>query len=101
MIVGAASNSAFECRGLMGPVLAVANHDGHVRLHGIATGDLAKPPLVLDRDVLQSGQRGGRNPRMQLDAGAQSLRADGPRKVLNEANEASEQPAGLAVLHWW
>jgi len=33
------------------PVLAVASHDGHVRLYGVATGELAKPPLLLDHNV--------------------------------------------------
>jgi len=33
------------------PVLAVANHDGHLRLYGVAAGQLAKPPLLLDKDV--------------------------------------------------
>lgn len=33
------------------PVLAVANHDGHVRIYGVADGQLAKPPLLLDKDV--------------------------------------------------
>jgi hypothetical protein len=33
------------------PVLAVANHDGHVRLYGVAGGQLGKPPLLLDKDV--------------------------------------------------
>lgn len=33
------------------PVLAVANHDGHVRLYGVAARQLANPPLVLDHDV--------------------------------------------------
>jgi hypothetical protein len=32
-------------------VLAVASHDGHVRLYGVADGQLTDPPLVLDRDV--------------------------------------------------
>jgi len=33
------------------PVLAVANHDGHLRLYGVAAGQLAKPPLLLDKDT--------------------------------------------------
>jgi hypothetical protein len=33
------------------PVLAVANHDGHLRLYGVAAGQLAKPPLLLDKDA--------------------------------------------------
>jgi WD40 repeat protein len=33
------------------PVLAVASHDGHVRIYGVAGGQLAKPPLLLDKDV--------------------------------------------------
>jgi hypothetical protein len=33
------------------PVLAVANHDGHVRIYGVAEDQLAKPPLLLDQDV--------------------------------------------------
>lgn len=33
------------------PVLAVANHDGHVRLYGVAAGQLGPPPLLLDQDV--------------------------------------------------
>ena len=32
-------------------MLAVANHDGHVRIYGVADGQLAKPPLLLDKDV--------------------------------------------------
>jgi len=33
------------------PVLAVANHDGHVRLYGVAGNQLAKPPLLVDHDA--------------------------------------------------
>jgi hypothetical protein len=33
------------------PVLAVANHDGHLRLYGVAAGQLAKPPRLLDHDA--------------------------------------------------
>jgi hypothetical protein len=33
------------------PVLAVASHDGHVRIYGVAGGQLAKPPLLIDKDV--------------------------------------------------
>jgi len=35
----------------MRPMLAVANHDGHVRIYGVADGQLAEPPLLLDKDV--------------------------------------------------
>lgn len=33
------------------PVLAVANHDGHLRLYGVAAGQLTQPPLLLDKDA--------------------------------------------------
>jgi len=33
------------------PVLAVASHDGHVRIYGVAGDQLAKPPLLLEKDV--------------------------------------------------
>jgi WD40 domain-containing protein len=33
------------------PVLAAASHDGHVRLYGVADGQVAAPPLVLDHDA--------------------------------------------------
>jgi hypothetical protein len=33
------------------PVLAAANHDGHVRFYGVAEAQLARPPLLLEQDV--------------------------------------------------
>lgn len=33
------------------PVLAVASHDGHVRIYGVAGDQFAKPPLLLDKEV--------------------------------------------------
>jgi WD40 repeat protein len=33
------------------PLLAVGNRDGHVRIYGVAEAQLAKPPLLVDRDV--------------------------------------------------
>lgn len=33
------------------PVLAAASHDGHLRLYGVADGQLAAPPMLLDQDV--------------------------------------------------
>lgn len=39
------------------PLLAVGNRDGHVRIYGVADGQLAKPPLLIDREV--GGSVGG------------------------------------------
>lgn len=33
------------------PILAVASHDGHLRLYGVASSQLAGPPVLLDKDV--------------------------------------------------
>jgi hypothetical protein len=33
------------------PVLAAANHDGHLRLYGVADAQLGAPPLLLDQDL--------------------------------------------------
>jgi WD40 repeat protein len=33
------------------PLLAVCNQDGHLRIYGVAAAQLAKPPLLLDREV--------------------------------------------------